>query len=71
MRQKEVETVDQFLTQCHLQVQRCKFRDAKETEERDTSPVKAERKCQSSSCPSSISGHDKMPETGRKRQKMQ
>ena len=34
MRQKEAETVDQFITQCRLQAQRCKFRDAKETEER-------------------------------------
>ena len=33
MRQKEAETVDQFITQCHLQAQRCTFR-AKETEER-------------------------------------
>ena len=33
MRQKEAETVDQFITQCRLQAQRCKFRDAKETEE--------------------------------------
>ena len=34
MRQKEAETVDKFITQCRLQAQRCKFCDAKETEER-------------------------------------
>jgi len=34
MRQKEAETVDEFVTQCRLQAQRCKFRDAREMEER-------------------------------------
>ena len=33
IRQTKVETDDQFITQCHLQAQRCKFCDAKETEE--------------------------------------